>query len=67
LEQDLWKKPVDLITTGLRNEIKCKWNFIVKPEIDFSKIEVDDYDALAIPGGFEQAGFYKDAYDERCA
>ncbi len=57
--------PVGLITTGLRNEIKCTWNFIVKPEIDFDKINVKDFDALAIPGGFEKAGFYEDAYDER--
>jgi 4-methyl-5(b-hydroxyethyl)-thiazole monophosphate biosynthesis len=58
-------EPVDLITTGLRNEIKCTWNFIVKPELDFAKIEVTDYDALAIPGGFEKAGFYEDAFDEK--
>jgi len=59
------KEAVDLVTTGLRNEIKCTWNLIVKPELDFSKVHVDDYDALAIPGGFETAGFYEDAYDER--
>ena len=59
------KEPVDLITTGLRTEIKCTWNFIVKPQIEFKEIKVDDFDALAIPGGFETAGFYEDAYDER--
>lgn len=58
-------EPVDLITTGLRAEIKCTWNLIVKPEIEFDKIKVDEFDALAIPGGFENAGFYEDAYDER--
>ncbi len=58
-------EPVDLVTTGLRHEIKCTWNFTVKPEIDFDKINADDFDALAIPGGFEKAGFYEDAYDER--
>ena len=58
-------EPVDLITTGLRSEIKCTWNFTVQPEIDISKINVSDFDALAIPGGFENAGFYEDAYDER--
>ena len=58
-------KPVDLITTGLRQEIKCTWNFTVKPEIDFDKINVNDFDALAIPGGFENAGFYEDAFDDR--
>jgi 4-methyl-5(b-hydroxyethyl)-thiazole monophosphate biosynthesis len=58
-------EPVDLITTGLRTEIKCTWNLIVKPELEFSKIDVRDFDALAIPGGFEKAGFYEDAYDDR--
>jgi 4-methyl-5(b-hydroxyethyl)-thiazole monophosphate biosynthesis len=59
------KEPVDLITTGLRPEIKCTWNLIVRPEIEFEKINVQDLNALAIPGGFEEAGFYEDAYDER--
>jgi 4-methyl-5(b-hydroxyethyl)-thiazole monophosphate biosynthesis len=58
-------EPVDLITTGLRPEIKCTWNFIVKPEIEFGEINIKEFDALAIPGGFEKAGFYEDAYDER--
>jgi 4-methyl-5(b-hydroxyethyl)-thiazole monophosphate biosynthesis len=58
-------EPVDLITTGLQAEIKCTWNLIVKPEIEFNKIDISDFNALAIPGGFEKAGFYEDAYDER--
>ncbi len=57
--------PVDLVTTGLRPEIKCTWNFIVKPQLEFDKVNVADFDALAIAGGFENAGFYEDAYDER--
>ena len=56
---------VDLITTGLRPEIKCTWNLIVRPEIKFDNVKTNDYDALAIPGGFEKAGFYEDAYDEK--
>ena len=59
------KEPVDLVTTGLRAEIKCTWNFIVRPELEFETINVQDFDALAIAGGFEKAGFYEDAYDER--
>ena len=58
-------EPVDMLTTGLRPEIKCTWNLIVKPEINFEKVDVGDFDALAIPGGFEKSGFYEDAYDER--
>jgi len=59
------KTPAGLVTAGLRGEIKCTWNFTVKPELMLSEIDISDYDALAIPGGFEEAGFYEDAYDER--
>jgi len=58
-------EPVDLVTTGLRSSIKCTWNFVVHPELDFNEIKIEDFDALAIPGGFEKAGFYEDAYDEK--
>ena len=40
-------------------------DLIVRPEIDFEQVSVDDFDALAIPGGYEKAGFYEDAYDDR--
>lgn len=59
------KEPVGLVTTGLREEIKCTWNFTVKPQIRFDNIKITDYDALAIPGGFEKAGFYEDAFNEK--
>ncbi|TVQ68206.1 MAG: DJ-1/PfpI family protein [Balneolaceae bacterium] len=57
--------PVDMVTTALRPEITCTWNLIVRPEADFASIDSKDFDALAIPGGFESAGFYEDVYDER--
>ncbi|NOR86887.1 MAG: DJ-1 family protein [Bacteroidales bacterium] len=59
------KQAVDLVTTGLRKEIKCTWNMLVRPELEFDKIDISEFDALAIPGGFEEASFYDDAYDER--
>ncbi len=49
-------EPVDLITTGLRPEIKGTWNLIVRPEIGFEKIKTKDIDALAIPGEFDKEG-----------
>jgi len=63
--RELGIEPVDMISTGLRPEIKCKWNLIVRPEIEFDKINIEDYDALAIPGGFKDSGYYEDAFDER--
>ncbi|MCU4155574.1 DJ-1/PfpI family protein [Carboxylicivirga sp. A043] len=57
--------PVEVITAGFRPKLKCTWNMIVEPEMKFEDINADDYDALAIPGGFDGAGFYEDAYDVR--
>lgn len=56
---------VDMVTTGLRPEITAYWNLIVKPELPFDQININDFDALAIPGGADNAGFFEDAYDER--
>ncbi len=58
------KESLDLITTGLRPEIKCTWNFRVRPELEFESVNVKDYDALALAGGFEKSGFYEDAYEQ---
>jgi len=56
--------PVELTTAGRHPKIKACWNFTVIPDILLDEINIDDYDALAIPGGFEKAGFYEDAYHE---
>ena len=29
------------------------------------EVSADEYDALAIPGGFEEFGFYEEAYNEQ--
>jgi 4-methyl-5(b-hydroxyethyl)-thiazole monophosphate biosynthesis len=54
-----------LFSCGFNKEIKTSFNqrFVVDYLID--DIDVNNFDALAIPGGFEEYGFYKDAYDER--
>lgn len=54
----------DLITVGTREKLKCTFNFTVIPEMHINEVNIDEFDALAIPGGFEEAGFYEDAYSE---
>ncbi|MVX65023.1 DJ-1 family protein [Clostridium chromiireducens] len=54
----------ELITAGIRENLKCTFNFTVIPEMKISEININEFDALAIPGGFEEAGFYEDAYSE---
>jgi len=63
--RELGNEPVEMVSTAIRSEIKCKWNLVVRPKIKFEKINAKEFDALAIPGGFEDAGFYEDAYDEQ--
>ena len=55
----------ELITVGLHPQLKCTWNFTVTPEFLVREVNLDDFDALVIPGGFEEAGFYSDAFDAR--
>ncbi|HNW51505.1 MAG TPA: DJ-1/PfpI family protein [Prolixibacteraceae bacterium] len=54
-----------LFSCGLKKSIKTSFDqtFVVDYLVD--EIDVDDFDALAIPGGFEEYDFYADAYDER--
>jgi len=55
----------ELFTCGLKKEIKSSFNqrFIVDYLVN--EIDINSFDALAIPGGFEVYGFYKDAYDDQ--
>lgn len=57
-------KTTDIITCGIRNEVISAFNIKVSAELTISEVNVDDFDALAIPGGFEEYGFYEDAYQE---
>ena len=54
-----------LYSCGFKKEVNSSFDqkFIVDYLID--DIEIDDFDALALPGGFEEFGFYGEAYDER--
>ncbi|PEJ70698.1 DJ-1/PfpI family protein [Bacillus wiedmannii] len=54
----------EVITAGLRDKLTCTWNFTVIPEKTIDNIQLDEFDALAIPGGFEEAGFYRDAFSK---
>jgi len=55
----------ELFTCGLKKEVKSSFNqrFIVDYLI--SDIDINSFEALAIPGGFEVYGFFNDAYDEK--
>ncbi len=54
----------EVVTVGLHTQLQCTWNFKVAPEKLLHDIDLAEFDALAIPGGFEEAGFYEDAFSE---
>ena len=54
-----------LFSCGLSKEVSSSFDqkFVVDYKIE--EIDVNSFDALAIPGGFEQFEYYKEAFDER--
>jgi 4-methyl-5(b-hydroxyethyl)-thiazole monophosphate biosynthesis len=55
---------IKIVTSGLHPKLTCTFGFCVIPDTTVDKLNLDEFDALAIPGGFENAGFYEDAYSE---
>jgi 4-methyl-5(b-hydroxyethyl)-thiazole monophosphate biosynthesis len=58
---------VKAVTVGLQKEVRGTFGIKIIPEKLLSEVTVEDYDALAIPGGFEEYGFYEEAYSEPVA
>lgn len=54
-----------LLTCGLRKEINSSFNQRCLVDVLVDELDTQDFHALAIPGGFEEFGYYEDAYDER--
>jgi 4-methyl-5(b-hydroxyethyl)-thiazole monophosphate biosynthesis len=55
-------EPVEIVTAGFQRRLHCTFGFDVMPDSLISQVDLNSFDALAIPGGFEKAGFYQDAY-----
>lgn len=54
---------IDVVTGGFKKQVVSTFNVPVLVDKTIDEICVDDYDVLAIPGGFEEFGFYDEAYD----
>lgn len=55
----------ELYTCGLKKEIKSSFNQTFIVDYLIQDVDISSFDALAIPGGFEEYGFYHDAYDDK--
>jgi protein deglycase len=55
---------LEVIDVGLRSRIATTFGLSLSPSQLLQDIDLDSFDALAIPGGFEPAGFYEEALSE---
>lgn len=55
---------IEIVTAGAHTKLKCTFGFQVIPDVQIKNLNIDEFDALAVPGGFEKAGFYEDGFSE---
>ena len=58
---------VKVVTAGLQAEVHGTFGIKIIPDKLLSDVKVDEFDALAVPGGFETYGYYEEAYSEPVA
>lgn len=56
---------VEVVTCGFTKTVTSAFRVPVLVDRTLDEILIDEFDALVIPGGFEEFGFYEEAYDER--
>ena len=56
---------ISVVTCGYTRTVVSTFHVPVIVDKTIDEISVSDYDALAIPGGFEEFGFYEEAYDDK--
>ncbi|MDY2737394.1 DJ-1/PfpI family protein [Intestinibacter sp.] len=56
---------IQVETCGFTKTVVSTFNVPIIVDKTIEEIDLDDYDALAIPGGFEEFDFYEEAYDEK--
>lgn len=56
---------IQVDTCGFNKKVVSTFGVPIIVDKLIEEISVEEYDGLAIPGGFEEFGFYKEAYDEK--
>jgi len=55
---------ITVVTAGLQPEVTCTFGLRLLPDSLIGEVNLEDFDALALPGGFEEYGFYEEAFSE---
>lgn len=56
---------IEIVICGLMKDVISNAKATFPIDIIIDEVNVDEYDALAIPAGLEIYGYYKDAYNEK--
>ncbi|WP_373474186.1 DJ-1/PfpI family protein [Sphingorhabdus lacus] len=57
-------EPIELVSASFKPVLRSTFGLRVMPQAQVSELDLNDFDALAIPGGFARAGFYDEALSE---
>lgn len=57
-----FRHDVEVVTCGFHKTVVSAFGVPVVADVLLKDVCADDYDALAIPGGFEEFGFYEEAF-----
>jgi 4-methyl-5(b-hydroxyethyl)-thiazole monophosphate biosynthesis len=57
-------EPIEVTTVGLQPEVRCTFGLRVRVDQTIIDVDPDRFDALALPGGFEEHGYYEEAYSQ---
>lgn len=55
---------IEVVTCGINRRIVSTFDIPIEVDVLVDHVNVEDYDALALPGGFGDYGFYDDAYSQ---
>jgi 4-methyl-5(b-hydroxyethyl)-thiazole monophosphate biosynthesis len=58
---------IEVVSVGLTPEVHCTFGLTVVPDRLLGDIQAGDFDALAIPGGFGEYGFYDSGCSQEVA
>lgn len=56
---------LDVVTCGMNKSVISAFNVPLTVDVLLDEVNVSDFEALAIPGGFEEYGFYEEAFSEK--
>lgn len=56
---------ISVETCGFTKQVVSTFGVPIIVDKLIEKVSADEYDALAVPGGFEEFGFYEEAFDEK--